>query len=95
MDIIRKIRRSRLTADTLTDPNVPAYIKAGFKTNLNFLEWLGDQPETEWNKWGYSSWGQISEEHMDELLKKHGLPPVIKCEGSGAFVVPSGRHIED
>ena len=100
MDIIRKIRIRRLTADTLNDPNVPNYIKAGFKTELDFLKWLcpKDRYENnieEYRKWGYKSRGQVLEAYGDALEKAMGLPPSIKVRGSGSFVVPSGKHIED
>lgn len=99
MDIIRKIRISRLTADTLNDPNVPNYIKAGFKTELDFLKWLcpKDRHENnieEYRKWEYKSRGQVLEIYDIASRKAHGLPLNIPVDGSGSFVVPSGKHIE-
>ena len=79
MDIIRKIRKGMLTADTLADPNVPNYIKAGFKTEFAFLKWL--VPKTpnennieEYRKWDYPSRGAVVGAYVDAVLKDAGLP---------------------
>ena len=105
MGIIRKIRKSMLTADTLADPNVPNYIKAGFKTELAFLKWLAPKTRTENNleeyrKWGYPSRGAVLSAYDDALCKAHGLPLAIEIESDEedeqtCFVVPSGRRLED
>ena len=104
MNLIRKIRIRRLSAETLADPNVPNYIKAGFKTELAFLKWLAPKTRTENNleeyrKWGYSSRAEVLSAYGDALRKAHGLPLSIKIESDEedeqtCFVVPSGRRLE-
>ena len=97
-----------LTADTLTDPNVPNYIKAGFKTEVAFLKWLcpktlNENNIEEYRKWGYPDKIAVMDAYMDALLKASGLPLPIEEDDEDeedddedtCFVMSSGRHIED
>lgn len=95
---------NKLTQDTLTDPNVPNYIKAGFKTELEFLKWMCPKTRKENNieeyrKWGYPSRAAVIAAYGSALDKALGLPQSIEetCEEDEetCFVVPSGKHIED
>lgn len=83
---------------------VPIFIKAGFKTELEFLKWLCPKTRTENNieeyrKWGYPSRGAVLAAYGDALLKAQGLPPAIEEtdeeDEQTCFVVPSGRHLEE
>lgn len=89
------MRKHPDNVDTLADPNVPNYIKAGFKTRLDFLSWLMEQPREKYTQWGYPNHGMIGSDYSAEIEKAAGLPPREKVTGSGSFVVLFGRHIED
>lgn len=64
------------TADTLTEENVPDYIRAGFKTRLEFLEWLAPKTRTENNNEEYRKWGFESRAHVLDALMEEEIGPI-------------------
>ena len=98
MDTKRKTRRERLSAAISTETNEPVYIKAGFETEKEFLEWLLGEPREVYTQWGYSNHGMIGSDYSDLLREEAGLPPAEIVEPDDedeTFIVPAGRHIEN
>ena len=83
----------------------PNYIKAGFKTELAFLEWLCPKTRKENNieeyrKWGYPSRGAVLAAYGDALAKANGrtpakLEPYQEEDEQTAYVIPAGENICD
>ena len=87
-----------MSAAISPETNEPVYIKAGFKTEKEFLKWLLRQPKEVFIQWGYTHHCDIGSDYSDLLRQEAGLPSAEIEEPEDedeTFVVPSGRHIED